>query len=77
MRNAAMAILFGFCAACSSQAVTGPTPSAVAKPHGTAPDRSERTTPPTPSSASATTASGSGIMVLNQFDPPVPIEVNR
>ena len=29
MRNAAMAILFGFCAACSNQAATAPTPSAV------------------------------------------------
>jgi hypothetical protein len=47
MRNAAMAILFGFCAACSNQAAMSPSPSTVAKPPGTAPDRSGRTTPPT------------------------------
>ena len=37
MRNAAMAILFGFCATCSNQAAT--SPSTVAKPPGTAPER--------------------------------------
>jgi hypothetical protein len=87
MRNAVMAIWFGFCAACSNQATTGagPTPSAVTKPPpGTAADRSGLTAPPTPTSAPAPTASGStptsttsGILVFNQFDPPVPIQVNR
>jgi hypothetical protein len=83
MRNAAMAILFGLCAACSNQAATGPTPPVVAKPPATVPDSSGVARPPTPSSP-ATTAresmppSGtSGIMVLNQFDPPVPIQVSR
>jgi hypothetical protein len=81
MRNAAMAILFGFCAACSNQAATGPTSPGVAKPPAAVPDSSRVARPSTPSSP-ATTASGSmptssGIMVLNQFDPPVPIEVSR
>jgi hypothetical protein len=82
MKSAVLAILIGLCAACSNQAATGATPRAVAKPAGTIPDRSAGTKrPPT---APATTANGStptsttsGIMVLNQFDPPVPIQVNR
>jgi hypothetical protein len=80
MRNAGLAILFGLSAACSNP--TAPTPSTVTKP----PAVSARgaATPPGPSSIPASTGSGStltpstsGVMVLNQFDPPVPIEVNR
>jgi hypothetical protein len=81
MKSAAMAILFGLCAACSNQAVTGPAPPTVAKPLST--DSSGVARPLKPSSP-ATTArestpppTASGIMVLNQMDPPVPIQVSR
>jgi hypothetical protein len=84
MRNAAMAILFALCAACSNQAATVPTPSTIAKPPAAVPAGSGAATPPGSSSVPASTGSGStltpatsGVMVLNQFDPPVPIEVNR
>jgi hypothetical protein len=81
MRNAAMVILFGLCTACSNQPATAPTPSTVAP--ATAPTRQGAATPagpstvPTTSSGSALTPATSGVTVLNQFDPPVPIQVNR
>ena len=81
MKNAAMAIMIGLCAACSNQAVTAPALSTVAKPP--VPATPGAATPPRPSSVPTTTASGStltpatsGVTVFNQFDPPVPIQVN-
>ena len=85
MRNATMAILLGICAACSNQTATSPaSPPAAAKPPSTVPDGSRVTTAPRPSTDPATTlggttpsSPGSGIMVFNQFDPPVPVQVSR
>jgi hypothetical protein len=81
MRNAAMVILFGLCTACSNQAATVPTPSAFTP--ATAPTRQGDATPagpstvPTTASGSTLTPAMSGVTGLNQFDPPVPIQVNR
>ena len=84
MRNATMAMLLGICAACSNQTATSPaSPPATAKPPPTVPDGSRVTTAPRSSTAPATTlggtpsSPGSEIMVLNQFDPPVPVQVSR
>jgi hypothetical protein len=85
MRNATMAMLLGICAACSNQTATSPaSPPAAAKQPPTAPDGSRVTTAPRPSTDPATTwggttpsSPGSGIMVLNQFDTPVPVQVSR
>ena len=84
MRNATMAMLFGICAACSNQTATSPaSPPPAAKQPPTVPDGSRVTTAPRSSTAPATTlggtpsSPGSGIMVLNQFDPPVPVQVSR
>jgi hypothetical protein len=83
MKNAAVAILIGLCGACSNQTVTGPTSAGIAKPSAAVPASSGVARPPTPSSPAATARdstrppAASGIMVLNQFDPPVPIEVDR
>jgi hypothetical protein len=84
MKSAVLAILIGLCAACSNQAAMAPTPSIVAKPPAAVPTTPGAATPPGPSSVPTTTASGStltpatsGVTVLNQYDPPVPIQVNR
>ena len=85
MKNATMAMLIGVCAACSNQTTTSPaSPPTTAKPPSTMPDGSKVTTAPKPTTDPATTLGGttpsstsSGIMVLNQFDPPVPVQVSR
>jgi hypothetical protein len=81
MKNAALAILFGLNAACSNQTAT---PSTIAKPPATVPATQGPARPPGALSVPTTTASGatptsttSGIVVLNQFDPPVPMQVGR
>ena len=85
MRNATLAVLIGICAACSNQTATSsPLPPTPAKAPAAQPDGSRGATAPTPPTDPATSINGtglsstsSGIMVLNQFDPPVPIQVSR
>jgi hypothetical protein len=81
MKNAGLAALIGLCTACASQAPPGPPSPTVAKPAATVPARSG--VAPTPSLPAATAPdtttppAASGISVFNQFDPPVPVQVNR